>query len=64
LFPTFLQNAKPLGIQVYEIYPDDYQAAYHPPADVTPKLSAAIAGVLQAVSTPLSCGVNPLWYSY
>ena len=64
LFPTYLQNAKPLGIQMYELYPDDYQIAYNPPAGANSNVITTFRTVLKAVGTPLSCGVNPLWSGY
>ena len=64
LFPTYLQNAKPDEIQVYELYPDDYQIAYNPPAGTDPSLSTTFSTALNAVGMPLSCSINPLWSAY
>ncbi len=64
LFPTYLQNAKPDGIQVYELYPDDYQIAYNPPAGASSTLITQFRTALNAVGMPLSCSINPLWSGY
>ncbi len=53
-FVPFLQNAAPLGIQVYELYARDYKAAYV-------EGDASIRAALEAVGTPSSCKITAHW---
>lgn len=46
--PSILQNARGLGIQLYELYPDDYQVAYYPTSTDSSTLSKALKAALDA----------------
>jgi hypothetical protein len=68
--PTILQDAGKLSMQVYELYPDDYEAAYYPSqggygvtlSDQTKAalksigMSKSYAPLIEESSAPLACG--------
>jgi hypothetical protein len=60
-FPVMLKNAKDLGIQVYELYPREFQIAYSPNRKVSPTESAHVRAALESLGTPSSCKIDPKW---
>jgi hypothetical protein len=60
-FPTMLKSAQALGIQVYELYPREFEMAYRPNRKVDPAESASIRAAIESLGTPKSCEIDPNW---